>query len=463
MDSANVVHGEVRDRVAPHTELAILGAMLLDANSVTTATLSLEPGDFSLESHRVIYRTMREMNTLGEPIDYLTLQHALVKRGQLQSVGGLGYLLHLTEGIPRNLNIASYVKIVKNSSALRQIATMAEVATIRATSPDEEATEVLRDMQERITEISADSSREVAKSFAEIAPTVVETMRARSVAASDEITMGFTTTLPDLDLITMGLQRKEMSVWGGYQSDGKTSIALQIVGANAKIGIGCAIFSHESTEESVFKRVTSQISGIPFKYFKDPRLVRNELLFDQIGTDWKAIERCSKIVADYPIWVISGRMSIAKIRAVTKMLKDLHNIGIIVIDFVQKVITAEKDMRMRITSASEEIRTLTMETDTHAIVLSQLNMPDKKIKTPPTLWSMRESQGPADDAHLVCGLYRPLNEEGKFLGLDKIHILKNREGEMNTDIDVVYDTKMMMYVPKKLPDYNQTYAYGEQG
>lgn len=449
--------------VGHHTELAILGAMLLEQSAVIEAVSLLDMEDFSLDSHQKIFRMMGEMSKSGSHVDYVTLSEALRKKGQLESIGGLVYLLHLTEGLPRNFNVAPYAKIVKDKSTLRQIASAAEVAQIRASQGDEEASEVLRDVQERISEISAGTARDQVKSFVQIGPDVLETMRERSVATDEAVVMGYTTTLPDLDRITMGLQKKEMSVWGGYQSDGKTSIALQIVGANAKQGVGCLIFSHESTESSVFKRITSQQSGIAFKFFKDPRLLQNQMLFDDVGTDWKAVERCCRIVENYPIWVVSGRMTVEKITSITRMMKDRFDIGITVIDFIQKVKTNGKDMRSKVTNASEDIRSLAMETDMHAMILSQFNMPDKRIKAPPTLWSFRESQGPADDGHLACGLYRPLAEDGSFVGLDKIYILKNREGEMNINIDVAYNTKTMMYEPKRLPDYNQSYVpYGEK-
>ena len=104
-----------------HTEVAILGAMLLDGVAISDATAKLKADDFSLDSHQRIYRAMVELMAKGHGIDYLTVQEELARRRELDSVGGSAYLAYLTEGIPRNFNIESYVRIVKDKSLLRQL------------------------------------------------------------------------------------------------------------------------------------------------------------------------------------------------------------------------------------------------------------------------------------------------------------------------------------------------------
>ena len=103
-----------------HTEVVILGAMLLDPLAVNDATARLEADDFSLDSHRRIYAALMELLAAGHAVDLITLRNALEKKKELEAVGGPAYLSSLTDGIPRKLNIEDYVRIVKDKSLLRQ-------------------------------------------------------------------------------------------------------------------------------------------------------------------------------------------------------------------------------------------------------------------------------------------------------------------------------------------------------
>src|ERR1700712_1711344 len=91
-----------------HNEVAILGAMLLDAVAISDATAKLRADDFALDSHRRIYQAMLDLAAVGHAVDYLTVMDALSKKKELDSIGGASYLAYLSEGIPRNLNIESY-------------------------------------------------------------------------------------------------------------------------------------------------------------------------------------------------------------------------------------------------------------------------------------------------------------------------------------------------------------------
>lgn len=99
------------------TEITVLGAMLLDAVAITDATAKLHAEDFALDSHQRVYRVMIELLAQGHAVDLITVMDALSRRKELDAIGGAAYLAYLTEGIPRNPNIESYVRIVKDKSS----------------------------------------------------------------------------------------------------------------------------------------------------------------------------------------------------------------------------------------------------------------------------------------------------------------------------------------------------------
>jgi hypothetical protein len=142
-----------------HTEVAILGAMLLDGNAISVATAKLKGDDFSLDSHQRIYRAMVDLMAKGQGVDYLTVQEELSRRRELDSVGGPAYLAFLSEGIPRNFNIESYVRIVKDKSVLRKLMQILHDGGVRAADQGEDAHSVFREIEDRLSELSATDLR----------------------------------------------------------------------------------------------------------------------------------------------------------------------------------------------------------------------------------------------------------------------------------------------------------------
>src|ERR1700760_3329845 len=139
------------------TEITVLGAMLLDAVAITDATAKLRPEDFMLDSHQRVYRVMMDLMAVGQAVDLITVMDALQKRRELDAIGGAAYLSFLTEGIPRNPNIESYVRIVKDKSLLRQLLGIFNDGMVAASDQSEDATQVLNAVEVKLAEV-ADSA-----------------------------------------------------------------------------------------------------------------------------------------------------------------------------------------------------------------------------------------------------------------------------------------------------------------
>jgi replicative DNA helicase len=136
------------------TEVTVLGAMLLDALAITDATAKLRAEDFSLDSHQRIYRVMVDLLALGTAVDLITVMDALQKRRELDAIGGAAYLAFLTEGIPRNPNVESYVRIIKDKSLLRQMLGIFNDGMVKASDQSEDATTVLNDVEVQLAAIA---------------------------------------------------------------------------------------------------------------------------------------------------------------------------------------------------------------------------------------------------------------------------------------------------------------------
>ena len=180
-----------------HTEITVLGAMLLDGMAVTDATAKLRPEDFSLDSHQRIYRVMMDLLAVGHAIDYITVMDALSKRRELDAIGGPAYLAYLSEGIPRHPKIEDYVRIIKDKSLLRQLMTIFNDGMVLASDQNEDATNVLNGIETRLAEVADSAIQRGFSGISEIVasssvPSMHSTSRAAKSPASPRITSSST-------------------------------------------------------------------------------------------------------------------------------------------------------------------------------------------------------------------------------------------------------------------------------
>ncbi len=194
------------------------------------------------------------MIAVGHGVDYTTVREELTRRRELDSIGGPAYLAFLTEGIPRNLNIESYVRIVKDKSLLRQLMAIFHEGGIRAADQAEEAITVLSDVETRLAEV-ADSA--IQRGFAGIGEIVASSFGSIDALYEQgrEIT-GLATHYVEFDRMTSGLQDSELVIIAARPSMGKTAWAINIAqNAAVKDGKVVAVFSLEMSKESLLRRL----------------------------------------------------------------------------------------------------------------------------------------------------------------------------------------------------------------
>lgn len=129
-----------------HAEIAILGAMILDEVAVADATEKLIAADFYLDSHQRIFTAIMALVESEVPVDFITVQEALTRSKLLETIGGPAYLAYLTEGIPRNLHIAAYVRIVKEKAMLRTLIRVYGAGVARAYTQTEKPEQIVKSL-----------------------------------------------------------------------------------------------------------------------------------------------------------------------------------------------------------------------------------------------------------------------------------------------------------------------------
>ena len=182
------------------------------------------------------------------------MQEELTRRRELDSVGGPAYLAYLSEGIPRNFNIESYVRIVKDKSLLRQLMGIFHDGGIRAADQSEDAITVLGDIESQLADV-ADSA--IQRGLAGIREIVASSFGSidQLYEQGREVT-GLATHYTEFDRMTSGLQESELIIIAARPSMGKTAWAINIA-QNAAVHDGkvVAVFSLEMSKESLLRRM----------------------------------------------------------------------------------------------------------------------------------------------------------------------------------------------------------------
>jgi replicative DNA helicase len=415
-----------------HTEVAILGAMLLDAVAISDATAKLRPEDFSLDSHQRIYRSILDLLAVNHAVDFLTVQDALSKKRELEAIGGPAYLAFLTEGIPRNLNIESYVRIVKDKSLLRQLMGIFSEGMAQASDQTEEATKVLNDVESRLADV-ADSA--INRGFSNIGEIVANSFGSIDALYEQgrEIT-GLATHYIDFDKMTSGLQSSELIIIAARPSMGKTAWAINIAqNCAVRDQKVVAVFSLEMSKESLLRRMLASEASVNSRLIQNgfiPRSDRDKLI--------NALERLmsSKMFIDDTPGITLAEMR-AKAR---RLLQQEGRLDLIVIDYLQLMTgsagASQKKFENRtqeVSSVSRGLKALAKELRVPVVALSQLSRGseqrtgDKK----PLLSDLRESGSIEQDADVVAFIHREeyYNREDEDLkGKAEIIIAKQRNG-----------------------------------
>jgi replicative DNA helicase len=415
------------------TEVTVLGAMLLDAVAITDATAKLLPEDFSLDSHQRVYRVMVDLLALGHAVDLITVMDALSKRRELDAIGGASYLAFLTEGIPRNPNIESYVRIVKDKSLLRQLLGIFNDGMVAASDQSEDATTVLNDVEKRLADV-ADSA--IQRGFSNIPEIVANSFKSIDglYEQGREIT-GLATHYTNFDKMTSGLQNSELIIIAARPSMGKTAWAINIAqNCAVRDGKVVAVFSLEMSKESLLRRMLASEAMVGARKLQTgfiPREDKTKLIaaLDRLMTSKMYID-------DTP------GITLAEMRAKARRLRQQENgqLDLIVIDYLQLMTGSSggskakfENRTQEVSSISRGLKALAKELEVPVVALSQLSRGseqrtgDKK----PLLSDLRESGSIEQDADVVAFIHREEyydreNEEVK--GQAEIIIAKQRNG-----------------------------------
>jgi replicative DNA helicase len=319
----------------------VLGAILLDNQCFNQAAAVIAEEDFSLDTHRRIYRAMAELLERGARVDYVTLTEQLGADG-VKMCGGAAYVTSLTDGLPRVRNIRNYAQIVREKAQSRLLIHMCGAATSAVRTGSKPET-VLAEVQQRIIDIFHKGRGSRTPELPELARQSLE--QVHLVRSMPERCVGFTTGIPALDEITTGFRNGEFYVVGARPANGKTAFACQAIRANCLAGVKCGLFSVEMTGQQIVQRMAAMETGIDLFDLRDPRNLNR--------TELNNLEDAVAGISAWPLLVEdSGRITIREIGALARMFIS-QGAQIIFVDYLQRVRAPGKTDFDRVTAVSE--------------------------------------------------------------------------------------------------------------
>jgi replicative DNA helicase len=442
LDLGTMVYGKVPPQ-AKDLEEAVLGAIMLEKNAFDTTAEILKPECFYVEAHQRIFKAMQGLSQKSQPIDILTVAEELRSREELEMVGGAYYVTKLTNTVVSSAHIETHARIILQKFIQRELIRISGEIIGDAYEDSTDVFDLLDDAETKLFEITNNHLR---KNFDTIDSVLVKTIqRIEDLRHKNEDITGVPSGFSSLDRVTYGWQNTDLIILAARPAVGKTAFALNLA-RNAALHAGkptpVALFSLEMSAGQLVQRILAAESEIWLEKIARGKLEEHEM--KQLYA--RGIQRLSQA----PLFIDdTPALNIFELRAKCRRLKNKHNIGLIIIDYLQLMSgTGENrtsNREQEISNISRNLKALAKELNVPIIALSQLSRAvetrgaGKDGNKMPQLSDLRESGAIEQDADMVMFLYRPeyyditTNEMGENnRGETMVRIAKHRNGMLDT-------------------------------
>lgn len=427
-----------------HAEKAVLGACFLDREAIVPIAAWLLPEHFYSEKHATIYATIHDLYTAQTPPDLTTVADRLRSQGKLDRVGGVPYLIDLSNSVSTAYHVEHYAKTVERTAVLRRlIQAGGTIATLGFDETDD--VEATLDAAER-TLFDVRAGRGGQKSYVTLAQSL-DTSYARIEAIQNGTFdgTGIKTRIMGIDGIIGGLGRGKMSVIAARPGVGKSAMAATILHNVAVAqGVPCGMFSLEMPHEDVTDRLISLHAEIDGELLRSGDLSDAEL---KRYVDAQAQLHSAPIVIDD-----SGELHISTLRSKARQMRTEHGIELLIVDYLQ-LIDGSRNRKQdgdvqEISYISKQLVGLARELNIHVIAVSQLSRAVEGRKDQrPILADLRGSGQIEQDAYLIMFLYRDdmVDKNSDRKGAAEAIIAKHRGGRLGT-AHLVYRKEFTQFV-----------------
>ena len=434
-------------RVMPNSleaEQSVIGSMIMDQDAIVTAMEILLQEDFYHKQYGILFDAMIELYSSGQPVDLVTLQNKLKEKDVPQEVSSLEFVGELVRAVPTSANVKYYCNIVKENSMKRKLIRVTEEIENECYAGKESLESVL-DKTEH--DIFALLSSRTGGDYVPIRQVVMNALeKIEKASQQDGNVTGIPTGFIDLDYRTAGLQPSDLVLIAARPSMGKTAFVLNIAQYMAfRKDVTVALFSLEMSKEQLVNRLLAMESHVDSQNMRTGNLKDEDWTKLVEGAD--IIGRSNLIIDDTP------GISISELRSKCRKYKLEHNLGIIMIDYLQLMSgSGHSDSRQQeISDISRSLKALAREISVPVIALSQLSRAvEQRPDHRPMLSDLRESGAIEQDADMVMFIYRDdyYHKDTEKKGIAEIIIAKQRNGPIGT-VELVWLPQYTQFVNMK--------------
>ncbi|MBQ1253097.1 MAG: replicative DNA helicase [Alistipes sp.] len=418
---------------AVELEEAVLGALMLERDSIIAVQEYITADTFYTEEHRIIYRAIESLSTELKPIDLYTVTERLKVRKELKQVGGASYLAQLTQKVGSAANVEFHAKIIAQKYVQRELIRSATEIQRRSYDEDQDVTDLIGFAEGEIFKVaeghvkrSVQNAKDIlAKALAQIEEA------SKNSSAFNGVPSGFMA----LDRVTMGWQPSDLIIIAARPSMGKTAFVLSMARNMAiEHQAPVAFFSLEMSAVQLMMRLIVAETGLYSNDIKSGRLTPEQ---------WRHLESATKPLGTAPLYIDdTPALSVFEFRSKARRLKIHNDIKIIVIDYLQ-LMTGSQDTKgsgnreQEVAFISRTLKAIAKELNVPMIALSQLSRATEQRggSKRPQLSDLRESGAIEQDADIVAFIHRPeyygmnTDENGMpTAGLAEIVLAKHRNG-----------------------------------
>ena len=423
------------ERTLPHNldaERSVLGAILVNSETLDLTSEIIDPNDFFRDAHRRIFECMVALHERNQAIDFIILKEELQRSRELDEIGGPAYLASLADGVPRATNVEYYAKIVKEKSTLRNLIFAANKILANAYAAGQESDLILDEAESAIFGVADERLR---VGFVPMRELVKEAFpKIEILFEQKRLVTGVPTGFADLDGMTRGFQNGDLIIIAARPSMGKTSLALnvsQYVALQPDMSVG--FFSLEMSREALFLRLLTAEAQIDSHELMSGNIKKKD--YGQISQAIETLSAMRLFVDD------TVNIGVMEMRAKARRLQAEHGLSLLVIDYIQLMTGRGRfeNRTLELASISRSLKGLAKELNIPIVVLSQLSRaPEARSDRRPQLSDLRESGALEQDADVVVLIFREdaykknLDKQDESSGIAELILAKQRNGPTGT-------------------------------
>lgn len=420
-------------------EASLLGSILVDPDCIRSAASVVQPDDFYIVRHKMVYAAMLDLNTRGMPIDFVTLCDLLDKRGQLKEIGGAPAISSMMQTLPTAIHAHAYARLIVDASVRRGL--LSAASSIAKLAYDETGdTEAQKAKAIRLVSDvrgGRNSARHVSDVASRLYDQIVEW--SQNPLASGDV-RGLSTGFRSVDMMLGGLEGGLLYILAGRPGMGKSCLAFQIAHNVARKNKRVAIFSIEMGAQQVLSRLVCAGARIPWEAIKRGA-VPNE--------KWDVLIEKIDDASRLPITIDdSSRMTTA---GIDSTLAKLGDVSLVIVDHLgllsDRTVNGENET-IRLGRMSWALKQIAKDYRVPVICVCQLNREvDKRDNKRPVLADLRQSGNIEENADAVLMMYRDdyYNAESASPNLTEIWPRKLRDGDQSAMAELHFEKQFVTF------------------